>query len=58
MTKGRVLEINVKTKKRKEYVKDFPIIIEPVDEVKGIDLEKLKSVLLKKGVIKSYEEIE
>lgn len=56
--KGRVVEINIKTGERKEYIKEFPKIIEPIEEPKGINFEKLKQLLLDKNLIQSKEEIE
>ena len=56
--KGTVVEYNVKTGKTTMYEKEFEFPDTVAEMPKGVDLEKLKQVLLNKGIIADPRELE
>lgn len=53
----KVLEVNAETKESKTVEKDITLPL-PVPEPKGLDFEKLKTLLLNKGIIADKSEVE
>ena len=52
-------KINIKTKERELVEDNTPLPEGPVpEEPKGLNFEKLKEILLKKGIIASKKEVE
>jgi len=57
MPQAQVIRYNVKTRELTTETTELTLSTQP-PEKKGIDIEKLKRILLEKGIINSYEEIE